>query len=224
MQPKTREQKAGEMYRQAVGEVSNGAHNIEMLARHIEHMLTGIQKFPGPMWRERLVPPEGKHVVLDKFEDYLRRPAREGLGFKSLHQVDLMLKAAGKAGTEALTALRAEIHDWDQRVSLEKTRQTSKAAPALAQHGGERTKADEQGDIGTLNRGSNSAAYLAARIKRDAPEIAARVEKGEFKSMRAAAKAAGIVKDRSPLERVQSIWQRCTAQEQEKIRDWLERA
>ncbi len=48
-----------------------------------------------------------------------------------------------------------------------------RAAPKLAQHGGDRKA--EQGNNGTLIRGNRSA-YLAARLKRDHPEIAARVE------------------------------------------------
>ncbi len=39
-----------------------------------------------------------------------------------------------------------------------------------------------------------SAAYLAVRIKRDRPDIAMRVEAGEFASMISAAVAAGIIK------------------------------
>jgi hypothetical protein len=35
---------------------------------------------------------------------------------------------------------------------------------------------DEKGDDGTFSRGSNSADYLAARIKRDRPDIADRVQ------------------------------------------------
>lgn len=45
-------------------------------------------------------------------------------------------------------------------------------------------------------RKGNNPDRLAARIKRDHPEIAARVEAGEFKSIRAAALEAGIVKPR----------------------------
>lgn len=45
------------------------------------------------------------------------------------------------------------------------------------------------------------ASYLAARIKRDAPEIAARAEAGEFPSVRAAAIEAGIVKVATPAEK-----------------------
>ena len=47
----------------------------------------------------------------------------------------------------------------------------------------------DQGDNGTLKRGSNSAAYLQARLRRDAPEVADALERGEFKSAKAAAKA-----------------------------------
>lgn len=46
----------------------------------------------------------------------------------------------------------------------------------------------------TLPTSSNDKNRLAARIKRDHPDIAARVANGEFKSIRAAALEAGIVK------------------------------
>jgi hypothetical protein len=45
--------------------------------------------------------------------------------------------------------------------------------------------------------GGNSAAYLSARIKRDHPEIAAAVERGEYRSMRRAAIAASGLCGRS---------------------------
>jgi hypothetical protein len=45
----------------------------------------------------------------------------------------------------------------------------------------------------TLKRGSNSAAYLQARLRRDAPEVADALERGEIKSARAAAIEAGII-------------------------------
>jgi hypothetical protein len=50
-----------------------------------------------------------------------------------------------------------------------------------------------------LQRGSSNVSYLAARIKRDHPDIAAAVERGEYRSMRQAAIAAGIVKPRDAL-------------------------
>lgn len=66
-------------------------------------------------------------------------------------------------------------------------------AKAIGGHGGDRRseKAREQDMSPTLSpdRGSR---YLASRIKRDFPEIAAAVERGEYSSMAAAARAAGI--------------------------------
>ena len=64
-------------------------------------------------------------------------------------------------------------------------------AQPLAAHGGDRT---EQGDNGTLPRGSNSQAYLLRRLARDAPEVLDRVKSGEIESARAAAIEAGIIK------------------------------
>jgi len=46
----------------------------------------------------------------------------------------------------------------------------------------------DQGTGSTLKRGGNPA-YLQARLRRDAPEVAVALERGEFKSAKAAAKA-----------------------------------
>jgi hypothetical protein len=63
------------------------------------------------------------------------------------------------------------------------------------------------------NTGGTSAAYLAARIKRDHPEIAAAVERGEYPSMRQAALAAGIVKPPNTLRIAQRLWANMTPEE-----------
>ena len=68
---------------------------------------------------------------------------------------------------------------------------------ALGSHGGDRRSAkamQDQGDIIPLKHRSTSAAYLQARLRRDAPEVADALERGEFKSARAAAIEAGIIK------------------------------
>jgi hypothetical protein len=61
----------------------------------------------------------------------------------------------------------------------------------LQGHGGVRT---EQGDIVTLKRG-NSPAYALARLKRDSPEMAEKVVRGELSAHKAAV-MAGIKKPR----------------------------
>jgi hypothetical protein len=74
-------------------------------------------------------------------------------------------------------------------------------AVALVDHGGDR-KSDnfkasqerqDQFDIVNL-KGGNQAAYLQARLRRDAPEVAEALERGEHRSIRAAAIEAGIIK------------------------------
>lgn len=71
----------------------------------------------------------------------------------------------------------------------------------------------DKGDDVTFSQKGNSAAYLAARIKRDAPEIAAAVERGEYRSMRAAAKAAGIIREKTRVEKLKTLWNAATPEE-----------
>ena len=61
----------------------------------------------------------------------------------------------------------------------------------------------------------NSQDYLAARINRDHPDIAERVKAGEFKSIRAAAIVAGIVKVKTPLERLFAEWKKASQEERD---------
>jgi hypothetical protein len=79
-----------------------------------------------------------------------------------------------------------------------------KDAKPVGQHGGDRkseARSTDQVANGTLKaKGSNQAAYLAARIKKVRPDIAAAVERGEYRSMRAAAISAGIITPPTPLQ------------------------
>ena len=66
----------------------------------------------------------------------------------------------------------------------------------LKAHG--RPKKDEEGKSAnrTLKkRGSESADYIRARLRRDHPEIAEELERGKHRSARAAGIAAGFIKD-----------------------------
>ncbi len=64
----------------------------------------------------------------------------------------------------------------------------------LGKHGGDRRSKearDNQGDNVTLKERGNQASYLVARLKRDAPEILAQLERGEYPSVRVA-KTIGV--------------------------------
>lgn len=89
----------------------------------------------------------------------------------------------------------------------------------LAEHGGDRRTLEnqdapkeepkEQGSDRTLKRGE-TAEYLVRRLKRDAPEVAAQLAAGAFPSARAAAKAAGIVRDKTRVERAVALLMKMT--------------
>jgi hypothetical protein len=56
------------------------------------------------------------------------------------------------------------------------------------------------------SHGSTSQTYLVRRLKRDAPEIAEALGRGEYPSARSAAKAAGIIKALTPLDMLKRAW------------------
>jgi hypothetical protein len=94
--------------------------------------------------------------------------------------------------------------------------------PALARPG--RPKGTEKGYNVTFTpapRG-NGPAYLVSRLKRDAPEVAERLADGEFRSVRAAAIEAGIVKVPTVFERVQKLLPKLTDAERQQLRDMLD--
>jgi hypothetical protein len=59
----------------------------------------------------------------------------------------------------------------------------------------------------------NSAAAITARLKRDRPDIAERLARGEFRSARAAAIEAGIVRVPRPLDELRRAWKRARPDE-----------
>jgi hypothetical protein len=86
------------------------------------------------------------------------------------------------------------------------------AAAELPKHGAIGRGRNRGSDATSKGRGKD---YLAARIKRDHPEIAARAH--EFKSVRAMAIAAGIVKVKTPLEQIIVLLPKLTAREREQL-------
>ncbi len=112
--------------------------------------------------------------------------------------------------------LKAEL-GVDKKESIE--------AKKLGKHGTNQhtNKGQEIGVAnGISNIGSNNSEYLSARIARDRPDILNRMKAGEFPSVRQAAIAAGIVKQRSWFEQAQWIVaNRLTPKEQEAFQIWM---
>lgn len=79
---------------------------------------------------------------------------------------------------------------------------------------------EPRSDRTKLSRGEN-APYLAARLNRDHPDIAARVEAGEFKSIRAAAIEAGIIRVPSKLQLAQKAFVRLNGDDRLEFIAWM---
>ena len=226
----SREQEAGELYSQARGAVMEGGVRISMIVNHIITMIRGWEKYPeGHLWRDREVPPEGKAVHLDRFEDYLLKPAREGLGFSSLLEVHKIIEAHNRkaAADTALALLRQEIPDYDAKVNAAKVERVEPASKVGAPKENQSAKKEKKNNVDNVNivssktKGGNQADYLAARIKRDHPAIAAGIAAGEYPSIRAAAIAAGIVNVPTALEAAKRAALRLNDADRAELLRWL---
>jgi hypothetical protein len=83
-------------------------------------------------------------------------------------------------------------------------------------------RSKKTGDDGTrLSRGSNASSYLAARLKRDRPDLAAEVEGGRM-TIRAAARQAKILKPPQPLRELKRWWGRATDMNRAQFEDWID--
>jgi hypothetical protein len=92
----------------------------------------------------------------------------------------------------------------------------------LLKHGGDR-RSPTANQLDNINlKGGTQAAYLRARLQRDAPDVLRQLDRGEFRSVRQAAMAAGILKPIPPLIRAQNAFRRLSVLERQEFRDWLD--
>ena len=179
------------------------------LPRHIRIML-GSNEWNRPLWRDRKMPPDGKRVRLERFEDYLMRPFRDGLGFSSWWTIHAALETQGKDGIAAIALIREQVPGYDLKVRRARLRTTGESwEKARPERGGRPPKGEESSPL----RKGGSTDRLIARLKRDAPEIAARLVVGEFRSARAAARAAGFKVDTPAPVLADRAWRRMTPDE-----------
>jgi hypothetical protein len=118
-----------------------------------------------------------------------------------------------------------KLFDLSEPVPIDKAVQAATAkrmaeVQPLAQHGEIGNGRSRHDKIMSTQQGT-SADYLAARIKRDRPDIAARVEAGEFKSMRAAAIEAGIVKPPCPVKAGMRAVEKMSEDQRAQFTQWL---
>ena len=103
-------------------------------------------------------------------------------------------------------------------MSIERADQAGKArADAWRKNGRPKKEAETRDVITGFPRGSTGADHLRRRLARSAPEVLAAWERGEHRSVRAAAKAAGIIKDKTLVERAMAIWLRMSVAERDEL-------
>lgn len=119
----------------------------------------------------------------------------------------LCKKELGIEETEAAALVEAKAGETIAQVRERTTQERAKQAKPLAEHGGDRKSEGEKSTLqSNLDGQGNRASYLTRRIARDRPDVLERMKAGEFKSVRAAAKEAGIVKERTPLEKAKAAF------------------
>jgi hypothetical protein len=101
-----------------------------------------------------------------------------------------------REGLQLDPELVSRVVDWLDQEKPQRAVTLAHVQKQLKSHGGDRKsgKAKEHQDYhGNVDQQGNSSEYRIARLKRDAPEIAIALARGEYPSVRAAAMAAGFV-------------------------------
>jgi hypothetical protein len=207
---------AGRAYASAWNSLRRG-DAVRTLAWHICWML-GDNDWHRPIWQERRVPPDGRMFTTATFDAYLLRPAREGLEIPSLLMVHKLCEANVEHGARAITLLGHAIPDYEARVKADLAHVRDAQSEQVAR--GASGKGRVRSDIIRSKHGTG-AAYLVRRLKRDAPAIASQLARGEFRSVRAAALAAGLIQPPDPVAAIQRAYARLTPEQQRDIRKWL---
>lgn len=84
---------------------------------------------------------------------------------------------------------------------------------------------EEENKVDNINLktiGGTSSSYLTARIARDNPAVLEEMKTGKYPSVRAAAKAAGILKEASALDLLKRTWSKASAEERKAFVVWTE--
>lgn len=99
--------------------------------------------------------------------------------------------------------------------------------PPKGKRGGDKrsAKAEEENNVprGTMKTGGTfTRATLASRLATEHPKFYQGFRNGTYKSIRAAAEAAGIVKPgHDPLMRLKAYWKKANSEQKEAFRKWL---
>jgi len=205
------------------GQLHNAILNAAKDAQHTIGVMPGLMRAMLEIegWREFSRPLDLKQFTNATIDAWVLGPAYAGLGFPNWATVYAILRRNAEHGDVCERLLKEagapDVAQADIEVALEK----AKAKPlGDAKHPG--TGRGNKTDSDATRFNGRGSAYLVARIQRDHPDIAKRLADGEFKSVRAAAKAAGIVRDLTPLEQFARLWAKASTDERQLIREFID--
>ena len=185
----------------------NVQNTIRGLPAIVSIMLSQTHKDGTPLWQKVEFP--DKTFTHATVEEWIKSNSRAGMGMKLsylFHCLDAHDELKGHGSADKVRKL-LEGH------GITVTSAVVKDARLISKHGLNQHGKKGGGYIITSSRRGTNSAYLAGILKRDHPEIAAALERGEFKSVRAAAIAAGIIKVKTPLDQLRHWYGKASAQE-----------
>lgn len=146
-------------------------------------------------------------------------------GFKSLKDFITTPYSSGGLGIPLDKAIQFidynPAYEHQAKILKEKlgVAEQAKGVEVLGEHGGDNTQGSKTENSTLKDRGNK---YRIAKLKRDHPEVAQRLMDGEFKSVSAAERAAGIGKPlKSNVEKVFAAILRLTPEEQDELKRLL---
>lgn len=154
---------------------------------------------------------------------HLLHDCRELLRFVTEARTHRMWEALGLADEEDFVRRGLALDPVEVQWALEGLRRRKPdEAVSLVQaitlgKQGHPTKDAKPYDIRLANYGTR-AVYLRARLARDHPAILAALNRGKYRSVRAAAIAAGIIRPASALDLLRRAWRRATPAERQTFR------
>jgi hypothetical protein len=178
-------------------------------------MIQGTHDYPGALWPVRRMPPNNTEFRLERFIDYLLKPAREGLGLPSLHFLRQVLRASPRYGDQAEVLVRQELVkeliNFDAIADQEHESELLKGVlKATGRPGGEKgVNLTPLPKVGTPRQ--------AARLAKRRPDLAERVRAGKMR-LATALKEAGIRKTPDALQTIRRAIPKLTDQQ---IRDLI---
>ena len=132
---------------------------------------------------------------------------------------DPAAKAAGHTLTTAAKP-QATIEVDAKKATTHVTKMLVDPDVTIGKHGGDRRSKAYVPKENKVKWGETSN-YLVARLKRDTPEIAQALARGEYKSVRAAAVAAGIIKVPTALQQAKRWVKKLDHDGLEQLKDFI---